>query len=337
MWRSKLTEGFSDHKRLVLGIWIGGFILSGVASPMLITVTRYNYAPPSMTLWPLYPLYLGNLLAGFFGTSTSGEQRRDATKLFGLDAAGQAFTNLGLLAAGPSTCTIFYKSVTVFTGLLSIVFLPAASHPTAWQWFAMLIITAGLGLQGIDLSSFGPLERWGAGLTVFGCIFFAGGAVASEGLLAARRGGLAPLQAAWIVGVEGTAVSLAWAIGSAAMGEWLPGDAGFWLLFLALTLSAAMHQAAWFTLVGRIGAVATAVLKALQSAFIFLSAGAAFCHRESAECLTTEKITSFIIVSIGVLVYTRTAGGVAAREPADSAQLVGDRPAPPIYGRAGCA
>mmetsp|Transcript_86753 Transcript_86753/g.246025 ORF Transcript_86753/g.246025 Transcript_86753/m.246025 type:complete len:98 (+) Transcript_86753:2-295(+) len=71
-----------------------------------------------------------------------------------------------------------------------------------------------------------------------------------------------------------------------------------------MVASNACHQAAWFLLVKRLGACATAVLKALQSVCLFLGASALFCSTDPTECLNWEKVLSFAVVSVGVLLYS---------------------------------
>merc|ERR1740121_283415 len=172
---------------LYLG-WVVLFVLSGIASPMLVMQVTYSYSPPSKTLWMLYPLYLGNVLAGSFGSRVPRSSWLDGSRLFAFDFGGQAFCNLGLVAIGPPLYAIFYKSVTVFTGLISVCCLPPASHPMRLQWVAMVIISAGLCLQGVDaLMTLGHQQLVGALLVLCGCVFYACGAVASEFYLGVNR------------------------------------------------------------------------------------------------------------------------------------------------------
>jgi len=308
-----------------LCLWIVLFVASGIASPLLITQARYLYHPPAGTLWPLYPLYLGNLLAGAFSPRVTMPHWKSGTQLFALDIIGQTLTNLGLLAVGPPLYAILYKSITVFTGLLSLCFLPQSSHPSKRQWAAMVLITAGLCVQGVGgWNLLRRSEILGGALVLCGCVFFAGGAVASEVLLGGGRQLLGPLQAAQVVGVEGSILLAVWAVGT-ARGPVSPG--GFWLLFAILVLTNAAHQASWFTLVGQLGACATAVLKALQSVFLFLGASAAFCGRDPSECMTREKVFSFVIVSLGVLLYSypNQQNGSSAATPPETEPLVNSR------------
>mmetsp|Transcript_21006 Transcript_21006/g.66333 ORF Transcript_21006/g.66333 Transcript_21006/m.66333 type:complete len:330 (+) Transcript_21006:85-1074(+) len=310
---------------LALAAWVCLFVLSGIGSPMLVTRIRFAFGPPAKTLWPLYPLYLGNLLAGAFSAPASRPQWRDASRLFGLDLAAQSFANLGLLTIGPPLFAIFYKSVTVFTGLLSMCLLPPTSHPSRRQWLAMVLITAGLAVQGsLGWRALGAKEVFGAALVIVGCLFWAAGAVISELYLGggARAERLGPLQVAWVLGLEGCVASGIWA---ACTVRGPPMPLGFWWLFLLLVLTSAAHQAAWFLLVGRLGACATAVLKAFQSVCLFLGASAAFCARDRDECMTADKVCSFVIVSVGVLVYSFPAAASPQREElaAETVSLVG--------------
>lgn len=287
----------------MLAWWVFLFVLSGVALPLLVTQARYVYAPPPQTLWPLYPLYLGNLFAGMFSKRLPVEKWCAGTRLFFLDLAGQIFTNLGLLVVGPLLFSILFRSVTVFTGVLSVFCLPAKSHPTRQQWFAMLLITAGLSVGGVEaFEKFDMRHLLGAGLVLLGCACFAGGAVASEFFLGAK-GGMGPMQAAWVIGVQGSILCSVWATATVRFHGELYGP-GFWVLMLAMVVMNTAHQAAWFTLVGHVGACATAVLKAAQSALVFMGAGAVFCVWDQEECMTRDKVLSFLIVTMGVIAYS---------------------------------
>lgn len=297
-----LTANRSMNGDFSLMAWVVVFVLTGIASPMLVMQTTFKYHPPPGTLWMLYPLYLGNLLAGAFGPSVPRHCWLDGSRLFGFDCGGQILSNLGLVVIGPPLYAIFYKSVTVFTGLFSLAVLPPKSHPSWYQWCAMLVITSGLLMQGVDaLYTLTRNQLYGAMFVVGGCLFFAGGAVATELYLGGGRvSALAPLQAAWVFGVQGTTLCVLWAMFTVRD---LSYGVGFWLLFGGLVLTNAGHQAAWFFLVGRIGACATAVLKAFQSACLFITAALAFCSVDKLECLTREKLISFFVVSAGVMLY----------------------------------
>lgn len=290
--------------------WMLVFILTGIATPLLVTQARYDQQLPWFSMWPLYPLYLGNLLAGLGSGPLRTAHWRRGGILFALDLGGQSLTTIGLLVLGPPLYSILYKSVTVFTGLLAVVVLPADSHPTRTQWGAVLLITVGLLVAGRSEDDETALSAdsalLGSAAMLGGCVFFAGGAVASETICAADGDGdcLAPPQAAWVVGVLGISSCALWGLLVSHPVWAVNGGVAFALLLCGLVLTNAGHQLSWFTLVGRVGACATAVLKALQSVSLFVFAAAAFCSRDGAECMTFEKALSFIIVSVGVLVYS---------------------------------
>lgn len=293
-----------------LAFYAAAFVSTGVLSPMIITEVRVQHKPDAITLWPLYALYLGNLLAGSFGPSVPAQQWFDLTRVFSMDVAGQALAIGGLLLTGPPLFVIVYQAVTIFTGLAAVVFLPPSSHPTLMQWYAMFVITAGLTVQGVDsmqnISLSNPMELRGVAAILVSCVFFAGAACASEIYVAAPgRSGAQPLQAAWVFGVEGCLCAAMWGAFTLRRENTAFLEApGFLVLFGILVLSNATHQAAWFNLVGSFGACSTAVLKALQSVFLFVSAGLAFCGRDEDQCLTRSKIFSLCIVVVGVLAYS---------------------------------
>eukprot|EP00405_Crypthecodinium_cohnii_P012319 CAMPEP_0206438902 /NCGR_PEP_ID=MMETSP0324_2-20121206/11906_1 /ASSEMBLY_ACC=CAM_ASM_000836 /TAXON_ID=2866 /ORGANISM="Crypthecodinium cohnii, Strain Seligo" /LENGTH=341 /DNA_ID=CAMNT_0053906449 /DNA_START=14 /DNA_END=1039 /DNA_ORIENTATION=+ len=300
-------------------IWVFIFVASAIVTPMLIMQARYNYKPSALTMWPLYPVYIGNLLAGSFAPTTVPRSSWvGASRIFCLDASGQTLAGYGLLVVGPPLFAIFYKSVTVFTGLMSVFVLPPKCHPTKTKWLAMIIITAGLGIQGFDaFETFDKQHVVGALAVVAGCVFYAGSAVATENLMVNAPEKLEPLHAAWVVGVEGCFVCALWAVLTIQSAE---TARGFWLLMVLMCLSNALHQAAWFHLVGALGASTTAVLKAFQSVCLFIAASFVFCSVDQTECLTYEKIFSFIVVSAGMLLYSLPVNG--RNGPSDSTPIL---------------
>eukprot|EP00929_Paragymnodinium_shiwhaense_P108944 TRINITY_DN75296_c0_g1_i1.p1 TRINITY_DN75296_c0_g1~~TRINITY_DN75296_c0_g1_i1.p1 ORF type:complete len:360 (-),score=79.26 TRINITY_DN75296_c0_g1_i1:159-1238(-) len=314
--------------------WVAAFVLSGIASPMIITEVRIEYQPPAITLWPLYALYLGNLIAGAFGPSVPVKQWIEVSRVFILDVAGQGLAIGGLLLTGPPVFVILYQSVTIFTGLFALAVLPLASHPSGLQWYAMFIITVGLAIQGLDtlhkVSLTDPTEVKGMGAIFVSCVFFAGAAVASELYIGSPgRGGAQPLQAAWIFGVEGCLAASAWAAATLhGSNVAFIRSPGFLVLFGTLVLSNAAHQAAWFNLVGSLGACSTAVIKALQNVFLFVSAGMAFCGRDADQCLTRSRMFSLCIVVLGVLAFSFNSRDAIAARAAARAAAAGCKPLP---------
>lgn len=295
LWRKSI-----ENPQLV-GL-ICAFVVSGIATPMIIMKVKFEHTPRPETLWPLYPLYLGNLLVGSFSAPLPRRSWNKGSKLFGCDIGGQICSNLGLLAIGPPLYSIFYKSVTVFTALLSLVVLPTASHPTALQWIAILVISAGLCIQGTSaLNDFRSRQIGGISLVLLGCLSYGAGAVYSELYLGVEGDSLGPLQAAWVFGVAGCSACAVW---SAFTIQGVITSPSFWLAMAMMVATNAIHQATWFFLVGRIGACATAVLKAFQSACLFFAGSFAFCRSDRNECLTAEKVICFIVVTAGVLVFS---------------------------------
>eukprot|EP00928_Gymnodinium_smaydae_P049292 TRINITY_DN33074_c0_g1_i1.p1 TRINITY_DN33074_c0_g1~~TRINITY_DN33074_c0_g1_i1.p1 ORF type:complete len:344 (+),score=18.32 TRINITY_DN33074_c0_g1_i1:158-1189(+) len=283
-------------------VWIVVFVLTGLAGPLVVSSINFMDSPPKTLLWPLYPQYLGNLLVGIWSPRLTRCQWSMASKLFIFDAAAQAFTNVGLIMIGAPLYSIIYKSVTVFTGCFSLCLLPPASHPSRLQWGAIAIITGGLVLSSLNAAETLSMSRLGGCVIMFlGCIFYAGGAVISEQFLGESKDVLHPFQVAWTFGVEGLCFCVFWGLWTLRE---MPFSTSGLLLLAALMLCNAGHQAAWFTLVGQVGACATAVLKAFQSVCIFFTASVFFCHLDSAECLTTEKVVSFLVVTSGVLLYS---------------------------------
>lgn len=78
-----------------------------------------------------------------------------------------------------------------------------------------------------------------------------------------------------------------------------------WIFYSVLTLNAALHVMAFFSFIGRLGAVGSSVLKGFLSLFVFGLAGYLFCERShTEECLTPAKSASMLMVFAGGVVYS---------------------------------
>jgi drug/metabolite transporter (DMT)-like permease len=75
--------------------------------------------------------------------------------------------------------------------------------------------------------------------------------------------------------------------------------------FVALLCIDAIHAAAFFALLSKLGAVASALLKGVQTIIVVLLSAALFCDPETSpqQCLDTVKISSMSIVLLGVLCF----------------------------------
>ena len=96
----------------------------------------------------------------------------------------------------------------------------------------------------------------------------------------------------------------------------LPVDA--YALFLVLAANGSLHSLAFFSMIGRLGAVGSAILKGFLALVVFGAAAALFCEKDHSEqCLSPLKTVSMAFVFAGGVVYGIAAKG-ASTLPADS-------------------
>ena len=81
-----------------------------------------------------------------------------------------------------------------------------------------------------------------------------------------------------------------------------------------LILINAIHSAAFFRIIDQIGAVASALMKGVQTCLVFCVSAVLFCAVDSAQCFSTLKAVSCVLVVGGVVVYG-TVRAPAAKMP----------------------
>ena len=73
--------------------------------------------------------------------------------------------------------------------------------------------------------------------------------------------------------------------------------------YAALTAANVIHNVAFFSLLGLLGAVGSAAMKGAQSVCVFAIGAAFFCGHEQLQCYTPTKAASMVVVAIGLLIY----------------------------------
>jgi drug/metabolite transporter (DMT)-like permease len=73
--------------------------------------------------------------------------------------------------------------------------------------------------------------------------------------------------------------------------------------YALLVLSNTLHAAAFFLLLGHLGAVGSATMKGAQSVFVFVIGAVFFCDKQKLQCYTFAKAVSMAIVVVGLLLY----------------------------------
>ena len=79
------------------------------------------------------------------------------------------------------------------------------------------------------------------------------------------------------------------------------------------------HSAAFFLMLKQIGAVGSALLKGIQSVAVVILSAIFFCPHEEAQCITTVKSISVILVLSGTFLYA--AGSTGEDESSKGGQI----------------
>ncbi len=87
--------------------------------------------------------------------------------------------------------------------------------------------------------------------------------------------------------------------------------------FLLLVIVDTAHAAAFFTLLKNIGAVASALLKGVQTVIVIALSAVFFCPSEQSQCLNTVKVCSACLVLTGVFCYGIGGRDSSAASPDD--------------------
>ena len=235
-----------------------------------------------------------------------------------------------------------YSAVICFAAILSRLVL---KHSLTWtQIFGISTIFAGLASASIDAVllpedstdiTAGSEELQilaGIGVTLLGCVGYAGSYVLNEYILLTAPM-LPPKRLCALVGRWGCLLLAAYLAGhtlpnwKASVEEPMrarqadPGTiAG---LYAGLTASSFLHNIAYFNLLRLTGAVSTGVLTALRTIGVFLASGWLFCDAAPVQCLTAQKLFAVLVICAGVVAYA--AGSLPARPasglPGDDVEL----------------
>merc|ERR1712176_1255535 len=75
------------------------------------------------------------------------------------------------------------------------------------------------------------------------------------------------------------------------------------IILAGISVSNFVHSATFFYLLKYLGAVSVAVMKGLQSVFVFVMADVIYCKSHKNQCFDAYKVISLIVVVGGVLAY----------------------------------
>jgi uncharacterized membrane protein len=179
-------------------------------------------AQPTTLLLSL-PSYLGMLLVYVFGHARvpSSLENGPIIRATLCEVCSNLVCMFGLQLVGSGTFQVLYSSVVCFTALISKVCL---EKNLSWtQWMGILAIMAGLALTSsesapVHLGHEAKKMVVGIGITLVGCVGYAGSYCLNESLMGTGR--VRPQRLSVMIGAYGTIVHFAWmAVGTVPFHE----------------------------------------------------------------------------------------------------------------------
>ena len=260
----------------------------------------------------------------------------------------------GILLTGGAIFVVLYNSCPAWTAILSKYFLGRSL--TSKQSIGVLVVVLGLicNVFGTteQLSGKGkqdqhlPTVILGSGIVLMGCILHSAFFVISDRSLRGGRPGKSgdchgpskgcgsdnaavispPLWSSCLGSMEVT-VMATYILSSVSMrGFQEEGKSSdicpapdFVKGFTFMLLVDAFHSAAFFLMLKQIGAVGSALLKGIQSVAVVILSAIFFCPHEEAQCITTVKSISVVLVLSGTFLYA--AGSTVEDESPKGGQI----------------
>mmetsp|Transcript_18619 Transcript_18619/g.53519 ORF Transcript_18619/g.53519 Transcript_18619/m.53519 type:complete len:407 (+) Transcript_18619:278-1498(+) len=239
----------------------------------------------------------------------------------------------GILITGSSIFVVLYNSCPAWTAILSKYFLGRTL--TSRQWIGVLVVVLGLicNVFGTteQLSGKGKDQQhlltiiFGSGIVLLGCILHSAFFVLSDRSLRGKGGDChghskggsdnsgvisPPLWSSCLGSMEAVVMATYILTSVSSKGfqdEGISSDIcpapEFVKGFSFMLMVDAFHSAAFFLMLKQIGAVGSALLKGVQSVAVVILSAIFFCPQEEAQCLTTMKAISVILVLSGTFLY----------------------------------
>lgn len=270
---------------------------------------------------------------------TSADFRRSLLLAAVVDLISGMLLTGGILLTGGGIFVVLYNSCPAWTAILSKYFLGRSL--TSKQSIGVMVVVLGLicNVFGTteQLSGKGKKDQHlstvilGSGIVLMGCILHSAFFVISDRSLRGRHGAskgsdchipskgggsenaavispplwsscLGSMEAAVMATYILSSVSIKGFQEEGTISDTCPAPE-FVKGFTFMLLVDAFHSAAFFLMLKQIGAVGSALLKGIQSVAVVILSAIFFCPHEEAQCITTVKSISVVLVLSGTFLY----------------------------------
>jgi hypothetical protein len=306
---------------------IGIYTLTGVVSPTLVDYLSHTYDLDQYALFPVLSTAIGLALVvplskliyvaeSIASTpSISVEDNRKSVQVAGIDLVATSLVTIGLVNVGCATFTVIYSSAAAWTALMS---WRSGNKLSSSQILGVFLVTFGLFINGVG-HVFEDETRSEAGLIIFAssCLALLFGTILHSVVMVkidefTRESRSRALSMASRMGRWEIIALLLWnafrltIIGrhqsTPDRGHLSMVSALLW--FALLSVNQSLHALAFFSMIGRLGAVGSAVLKGFLALNTFGLAAALFCEKgHSEQCLSPLKTISMLLVMFGGMIY----------------------------------
>ncbi len=266
-------------------------------------------------------------------------KRRAVLAATALDLVAGWLCATALVQVGSGVYTVIYSSTTAWTAVISWLL---GKRLVAGQWAGIGLVSLGLLVHALgvvgdsyvtDSAAESRALALGIATLLAGTVCHAAAFVFNERAIVRYISALelcgaigaieSVLLLAYVVGattlrlLRGQALSEALVRGGLVEGEFACAKVQVAALYSALVTANALHALAFFAILGRLGAVATGVLKSLLSVSVFGLASLLFCgsgvgSASRSSCVTPFKVAAITVVLFGSFAYRTASAQITA-------------------------
>ncbi|KAK1932900.1 hypothetical protein X943_001309 [Babesia divergens] len=289
------------------------FIITNSAQPLLICLLRQKGGTPNGTYTFLIPTYLAMICVGYYPTKKSiwEESWYYPIMLSALDIVHQVIEKAGLVCCGASIYSIASSTNTMFIALFSSAILK--KQISRCTWFSIFLISGSIALSGISqMDHITVTHIVGFVLVVIAAMVNALNSIISEDLL--RKKKIEGPNLVSMMGMISLGIFAAWSLVFTIPQRHTlfdpnskinPFDLSAVVMVLAmLFVSNFCRSSVYYYIIKEAGSVCCGVLKAVRIVIVVIGSHALFSYADKTQTITTSKLISSIICSLGVLMYS---------------------------------